>query len=417
MTNDILKIPQYDSTAWFNSIIMAIIYSKYSRELLLKTRTLSKRKEPLAQLLYKLLKRDSDLKIDLNNFKILKPTIELFKSLHLDTSIYDYIYKYSWNSWMFIIHFFRYINMSYVSLDYYKNNLYFGIRNNFNLSAQNDSILYNYYEPFTDAYADKAYKLFIDGNPNPNYICVNVWGPETYNDSYIRYLNSALSKDNLNAKLNLDYHKSIKYEGLKELKDEIIYNNYLYKLDSIILDDYKQVGNNSDFGYNNRYGMVGITNENNVRNIYNAQRRTITDDEYNLIYLNGNKILPCEYMEFKWDQSNQRKKILVSKAMCNDRVRTMSDGNEYDIYYFSRGIRTLIYVKQEKIEKSKSKSSELKKKKAMKEHNDKNKMERRQKKKELKDLKIEKQELKDKINVINLKIERKKMEILKIKNN
>jgi septal ring factor EnvC (AmiA/AmiB activator) len=99
--------------------------------------------------------------------------------------------------------------------------------------------------------------------------------------------------------------------------------------------------------------------------------------------------------------------------MCNDRVRTMSDGNEYDIYYFSRGIRTLIYVKQEKIEKSNSKSSELKKKKAIKE----DKMERRQKKKELKDLKIEKQELKDKINAINLKIERKKIEIIKIKNN
>ena len=184
-------------------------------------------------------------------------------------------------------------------------------------------------------------------------------------------------------------------------------------MDSIILDDYKQVGNNSDFGYNNRYGMTGITNENDVRKIYNAQRRTITDDEYNLIYLNANKILPCEYMEFKWDQSNQRKKILISKAMCNDRVRTISDGNEYNIYYFSRGIRTLIYVKQEKIEKSKSKSLELKKKKAIKEYND--KMERRQKKKELKELKLKKQELKDKIKEINTKIEEKKIEILKIK--
>ena len=413
MTHDIIKIPQYDSTAWFNAIIMAILYSKYSRNLLLKMDTLSYRKEPFAQLLNKLLKKDKSLQINLDTFKLLKPSIDLFKALQLDTSLHHYIYKYSWNSWMFINHFLRYINTSYLIIDYFKNNLYFGIRNNFNLYIHNDKIAFDSYEPFSDSYADKAYKLFIKGNHNPNYICVNVWGTETYNDSYVRFLNIILSKDNVDAKLNIDSHKSIKYNGLKELKDEIVYNNYLYKLDSVILDDYKQVGNNSDFSFNNRYGMVGITNDNDVRNIYNALPRTIKDNEYNLIYLNANKILPCEYMEFKWDQSNQRKKILISKAMCNDRVRTISDGNEYNIYYFSRGIRTLIYVKQEKIEKSKSKSLELKKKKAIKEYND--KMERRQKKKELKELKLKKQELKDKIKEINTKIEEKKIEILKIK--
>ena len=94
MSNDIIKIPQYMNTEWFNTIIMAILYSKYSRELLLKTKALSTRKEPLAQLLYKLLKKDKDLKIDLNNFKLLKPTNELFKSLNINTIIYHLYYRH-----------------------------------------------------------------------------------------------------------------------------------------------------------------------------------------------------------------------------------------------------------------------------------------------------------------------------------
>ena len=420
MTHDIIKIPQYDSTAWFNAIIMAILYSKYSRNLLLKMDTLSYRKEPFAQLLNKLLKKDKSLQINLDTFKLLKPSIDLFKALQLDTSLHHYIYKYSWNSWMFINHFLRYINTSYLIIDYFKNNLYFGIRNNFNLYIHNDKIAFDSYEPFSDSYADKAYKLFIKGNHNPNYICVNVWGTETYNDSYVRFLNIILSKDNVDAKLNIDSHKSIKYNGLKELKDEIVYNNYLYKLDSVILDDYKQVGNNSDFSFNNRYGMVGITNDNDVRNIYNALPRTIKDNEYNLIYLNANKILPCEYMEYSWDQVNQRKKILINKAMCNDRIRTLSSGNDDNVYYFSRGIRTLVYVKQEKIEKSKSKSKsnesrEKKERKENKEYRQQLKNQKIQKKNEIELLKNNKRELKAKIKELNEIIVNKKMELLKIK--
>lgn len=356
MSNDILKIPQYMNTVWFGSIIMTILYSKYSRELLLKTKALSTRKEPLAQLLYKLLKKDKDLKIDLNNFKLLKPTNELFKSLNINTTLIDYIYKYSWYSWLFIIHFFRYLDTSYLSLDYYKNNLYFGVRENLNLYIKSNLIAYDVYEPCNNNYADKAYNKLIKQNKHPNYISVNVWGTETYNDAYIKFLDIILAKENVDKKLNIDTYKSVNYNGIKELKDEIIYNNYRYKLDSVILDDYKNNGNNSDISFNNRYGMSGITNEKDVKFAYNAQSRIITDSEYNLIYSDAKKILPCEYMEYKWDQKNSRKKLIVSNSLCNKEIRTISN-EEYNVYYFGRGIRTLIYVKQERVYNTKSSNS------------------------------------------------------------
>ena len=72
-------------------------------------------------------------------------------------------------------------------------------------------------------------------------------------------VNLILSKENVDEKLNLDSYKSIKYEGIKELKDEIVYNKYKYKLDSILLDDYKTMSDNSEITSGNRYGMVGLT--------------------------------------------------------------------------------------------------------------------------------------------------------------
>jgi hypothetical protein len=368
MTNDILKIPQYLNTAWLNSIIMAILYSKYSRELLLKTKLLSNRKEIFAELLYKLLKKDKELKIDFNNFNILKPTEILFKSLGLNENLISYIYKYSWYSWLFIIHFFRYIKTTYLALDYYNDNLYFGVRTNLNLSIENNRIVYNVYEKSNNKYAEKAFNLLIKENPHPNYISINIWNPETHNVPYVQFLNFILSKENVEEKLNLDSYKSIKYQGIKELKEEIVYNNYKYKLDSILLDDYKTMSNNSDITSGNRYGMVGITNEKDVKYAYNAQARVIDTAEYNLIYLNANKILPCEYTEYDWDQKNYKKKLALSTSLCVKDIKTMSK-DEYNLYYFGRGIRTLIYVKQERKSIS-SNSGKEDKKKAQKQRNE-----------------------------------------------
>ena len=401
MKDNFIKIPQYENTAWFNTIITAIIYSKYSRKLLIKKGLLSKRKEPFARLLNKLLMEDKSLKVDLNSFKLLKPSTEILKTVNMDTKINEYIFRYSWDTWMFFINFLKYINTSYLSLDYYKSHLYFGIRDNLNFKIVDDNIKYDVYEPFSNTYADKEYAK-LKSNPNPDYLVINVWGKETYNNIYIKCLNIHLSKENVSHKLNLDSYTSIKYDGLKELREEIEFNNYRYKLDSVILDDYKDIGDNSDYGLAYRYGTAGITNNNDVKYIYNAKSRIITDDEYNLIYINADKQLTCEYMEYNWDVRNYNRKLLLSKSLCKKELNSISNG-ENDVYYFGRGIRTIIYVKQEKLDKSSNKP-EIKKKELIK----RNKMRRNE-------IKIEINSLKDKINAIKDDIKNKKKELEKLK--
>jgi hypothetical protein len=349
MTTNFLKIPQYASTAWFSKIIMAIIYSQYSRELLLKSGKLSKKKDRLLELLNQLLKQQKSLKIDLNSFNLLKPTKELFQIMKMDVNIYDFMNSYGWHGWMFILKFLKYIDASYLSLDYYKNKLYFGIQDNLNLSVNISvgSIIYNTYSRLNNLYADKAYEE-LKKNQHPEYICVNVWKQETQNIAFHNFLELNLNRENVRYKLDIDTYSDITYSGIKELQEEIIYNNYVYKLDSCLLDNYKLDDRNSDKGIAHRYAISGVTLDNN-KYFYNGEARIIKNrEEYNLIYQNADKILPCELLKYDWNVRDYYNKITLSDAICNKTLNTISDDTKIS-YYFGRGVRTLIYVRQYKI--------------------------------------------------------------------
>ena len=409
MTTNILKIPQYPTTIWFSKIIMAIIYSQYSRELLLKSGKLSKKKDRLSELLNQLLKQNKSLKIDLNSFNLLKPTKELFQVLKMDPNIYDFINIYGWHGWMFILKFLKYIDASYLSLDYYKNKLYFGIQDNLNLSVNISvgSIIYNTYSRLNNLYADKAYEE-LKKNQHPEYICVNVWKPETHNIAFYNFLELNLNKENIGYKLDIDTYSDITYSGIKELHEEIIYNNYVYKLDSCILDNYKLDDRNSDKGVAHRYAISGVTLDNN-KYFYNGEARVIKNEqEYNLIYKNADKILPCELLPFNWNVRDYYNKITLSDAICNKTLNTISDDKKIS-YYFGRGVRTLIYVRQYKIPNTdKSDKSTMQRKIDRKNRND-----IRLKIKKLKD---DNKDLKAKILEIKNKIREYRQELVIIKN-
>ena len=396
MTTNILKIPQYASTSWFSKIIMVIIYSQYSRELLLKSGKLAKKKDRLSELLKQLLKQQKSLKIDLNSFNLLKPTKELFQILKMDVNIYDFMNSYGWHGWMFILKFLKYIDASYLSLDYYKNKLYFGIQDNLNLSVNISvgSIIYNTYSRLNNLYADKAYEE-LKKNQHPEYICVNLWKPETYNYAFYKFLELNLNKENVGYKLDIDTYSDITYSGIKELQEEIIYNNYLYKLDSCILDDYKLDDRNSDKGTEHRYAISGVTLDNN-KYFYNGEARVITNEDYNLIYQNADKILPCELLKYDWNVRDYNNKITLSDAICNKTLNTISDDKK-KIYYFGRGVRTLMYVRQYKIINS--------------DKSDKAKEQRKIERKQRNDIKIKIQQLKDNNNELKTKINENKKKI------
>ena len=95
------------------------------------------------------------------------------------------------------------------------------MRENLNFYIKSNLIAYDVYEPCNNNYADKAYNKLIKQNKHPNYISVNVWGTETYNDAYIKFLDIILAKENVDKKLNIDTYKSVNYNGIKELKEEI----------------------------------------------------------------------------------------------------------------------------------------------------------------------------------------------------
>ena len=128
--------------------------------------------------------------------------------------------------------------------------------------------------------------------------------------------------------------------------------------------------------------------------------------QYNLIYSDAKKILPCEYIEYNWDQKNTRKKLILSKSFCNNEIKTLSNSeNENEVYNFAKGVRTLVYVKQERVYKSASKSSDIRRR---------HKIQRNDIKIKINNYKQLIQEHKDKIKEIKDKINIEKKKILKI---
>ena len=108
-------------------------------------------------------------------------------------------------------------------------------------------------------------------------------------------------------------------------------------------------------------------------------------------------------MEYDWDQKNYKKKLTLSKSFCEKDIKTMSK-EEYNLYYFGRGIRTLIYVKQER--KLKSSNSEKKAKKNAQKQRNEVKMIINSYKKQIQEYKKIIKEIKDKINIQKKELEK-----------
>ncbi len=58
--HDVITIPQTDNlgTCWFNAVLMSILYSQYSRNLLLTNNNLDKKKDKISKILNQLLKHN-----------------------------------------------------------------------------------------------------------------------------------------------------------------------------------------------------------------------------------------------------------------------------------------------------------------------------------------------------------------------
>jgi hypothetical protein len=223
---------KYKKINWLNVILTSILYSDNSKK--------------------KLLNSNNELYIFLkNNFKI---TITDYKKI-----VKPFIKYY-----LFLPKFIKDLDMSYISLDYYKDDYYVNIYENHN------------YNEF-DKYKENIEKLEL-GN-NPDYIIINISTGSYQKNLYeIEYICKYMPK--LAAILNLKNYK-IKTKGLSDYKDEITFNNDNYKLDSCILENEK--GIMTGIQYNNNKYVYSIS--------YNTNQDKFIKYDWDIINKNGYKTL------------------------------------------------------------------------------------------------------------------------------
>uniref|UniRef100_A0A6C0LI02 Uncharacterized protein n=1 Tax=viral metagenome TaxID=1070528 RepID=A0A6C0LI02_9ZZZZ len=327
--SNVITIPQYRGTCWFNSILMSIFYSQHSRKLLYhhfegKKDKFSKIMNNIIKHIY--IKKEKTIEY----FKFMKPenilkyingnTTELYKEFRISKT-------YSYEIEAFLPFFLKNLN-----------------KNVLDIILHNDKYYANFYsilpEFFTNIYKSDGTTLNIDISKfdikskdiiTPDYILVNkIQSIDKIKKSMSRYKLLFLKAFHIIKKpLNLETH----IDGLSDLANEITYNDNTYVLDSILLNNYN---------YDNikkSHVISGITC-NNERYVYNGWIRITRDP--GMSKNNGNRILPCELMRYQWDIKNPNE-FCLNPNLCklDDKAR------ERELCFSFNQIEnaTLIYVK------------------------------------------------------------------------
>lgn len=327
---NVISISQFGPTCWFNSILMALLYSDQSRKLLLKkSKKWNKNIEVLNTINYilhnKYLRTDKIYK-DYEYFDKIRPEYilnELYKYNNKKFIIDPKFNKHGYKSALYIRKIYKLLGVKvlYLDLNTYTNNLYYSLYNNIKVVSIEKTISFEIKK--------KSYSTIIKNFKNPDVIIISLDNnlsenlyPEWYNINNPNVFNKY--KNNLN--------------DLKKLNNEHIFNNNIYEQDSILLTNYnKNLGGHS---------ISGITCKGD-RYVYNGWTRTTIDPNMKFKNnINSEKTIsiPCQLMKFNWELK-KNKEFCLNPSKC-----ILDEMNVRDLCFsFDKGSREVIYVKKNKL--------------------------------------------------------------------
>ena len=337
--NDLKVIPQFVGSCWFNSILMSVLYSQYSRKIMIKESKKWNKKDKFLNILRYILKKNYNDPSIAYYYNQIQPQLLLFKFLKkYDIEIEQYIKKkikknitnFGWNNFYFPT-FLR--NLDSKTLDiYYDKNTNTNIVNfhkNLKMKYENNiNIKYNYSKIDIKKERDELLKII---NEIPNYIVVfhsDLCVLKIINDGY--NLLKKYHKDEGDVYDLSSYN--IYINGIKEYKDIIIFNGIKYKLDSCLIENF-------DKGVD-KHSIVGITCNNN-RYVYNGWTKKTFDPAMKNDEVKKGDKFPCSLMKYDWDLRKDETFCLNAKLCKLD-----FDNKQNNLCFsFAKGDRILIYVR------------------------------------------------------------------------
>jgi hypothetical protein len=342
--SQIVTIPQPDNSniCWFNTIMMALLYSQHSRFFLLNDNKLDDKKDKISKILNQTLKRQFVKNIYQKEYFKHMRINKLLKYLNFfsNKENIDIIIQYGYNSSLAIHKFIAKLGKTSLNLNIYKGYIFANV----NLLLDNMNIYFN-----QEVIAEKQYEigreiLKMMGELNiqhfatdPDYLIVNIIDNELdqvfhslftplYNKLFFQII-EFLSKHSLVYKLLLETY-GISSQGILTGENEVTYNDNTYILDSCILGNYNDIGAVG-------HSIAGITCNNN-RYIYNGP--LISSESYY-----STEKVSCDLMRFDWNVKKDDNFCINPKVCKLDPIyqRPFNDL----CFSFNKGSRTLIYVK------------------------------------------------------------------------
>jgi|688.fasta_scaffold171301_2 hypothetical protein len=344
----VVTIPQADNTnvCWFNAIIMALLYSQNSRNLLLTDNKLAKKTDKISIILNQILKRQfMKNKYEEDYFKYMRiEKILKYINFFPNKESLDFVLGHGYNSSLAIHKFIDKLGKTSLNLNIYNGEIY----GNVNLLIENLDI-------FKKGETQQQKSLEIEEDVlkrletikednfrhNPDYIVLNsidelpIEKQPLYNGLFVQTL-YFLARKNLLHKILLRSY-DITTVGILTLQDIIYYNGDTYILDSCILGNFNKIGTGGG------HAISGITCNNN-RYVYNGTfRHRGTVDNPGVI----TKRSQCDLMKFPWN-IRQESKFCINPRICNlDLVDQPPTDNL--CFSFDKGARTIIYVKENRL--------------------------------------------------------------------
>jgi hypothetical protein len=334
MCSKIATIPQYESTCWFNSILMSILYSENSRKLLLYENNATKHNKNnrllaiVNKIIYSIYLDKSKAQ---EYFNIFRPEVILsyLKGMN-NHDLYHIVYT-GWFSNIFLFKFIENIGRSCIVLDYYKNKFYAGITQSTDIDLNDENyIKFKYTAP--------EIKEIIKLNKNPDYIYVNVWNVFDVHSSPIISTIFKNYEKHKKAELLLNTY-GFEYSRLDTFEDTIEFNGYTYKLDSCSISNYNQ--HRTGYGHE----ITGITCGNN-KYVYNGWLKSTNDRG---LTQSGNDT-PCNLIKYDWDiKKDDDRGVCIDLPNCTLRtIKGQRDEKKQNMCFsfnIKRGKNVLVYVR------------------------------------------------------------------------
>jgi hypothetical protein len=329
---NVVTIPQYKGTCWFNCILMCLLYSEYSRKLLLKENKIFDKSNKLLCIINKILLSNYVDKIKAQKyFNIIRP--EVILSYVKDISSYSLknMLLYGWFSNIFLYKFIENLGRSCIVLDRYNNKLYAGITQSLDIIIENNEKKIVYTHTIDEI------KQKISNTPTPDYIYINIWKNEDRSGPLMESIIQQFYKHN-KASLLLNKYGFTYSSGIHTYEEKITFNGYEYILDSCISANY----NITRFGHE----VAGLKCKNN-KYIYNGWINSTNDAA--LKKNDDQKKIPCDLMKYNWDIKDDKDKICIDMKNCKmNNIVSQRQEKRTDLCFsfgINKGRNTLIYVR------------------------------------------------------------------------